>query len=92
MALRSLDKALLHADSQIQSLRHCRQLADGDKSIIKLIEHLTDLQQRALFKISELKRQTRPESAGEAFRSALSLKSGGMRRSVQSPKMRKSVQ
>ncbi len=65
-----------HASSQISGLRVCKELAEGDRSIIKLIGHLTDIETRALLQISDLRRGTRPDSAEKAFRSAMSLSKG----------------
>jgi hypothetical protein len=75
-----------HASTQISALRVCKELAEGDRSIIKLIAHLTDIETRALLQISDLRRGTRPDSAEKAFRSAMSLSKGsasGVRRSHQ---------
>lgn len=70
-----------YASAQITNLRVCKELADGDKSIIKLIGHLTDIEARALLTIGELRKATRPDSAGRAIRNAMSLSKNGMRRS-----------
>jgi hypothetical protein len=84
-----LERVVRHASAQITSLRVCKELAEGDRSIIKLIAHLTDIETRALLQISELRRGTRPDSAKKAFRSAMSLSKGtddssaGVRRSHQ---------
>ncbi len=69
------------ASAQISSLRVCKELAEGDKSIIKLIGHLTDIEARALLTIGELRKATRPDSSGRAIKNAMSLSKDVMRMS-----------